>query len=609
MDIFSSFSSNQKMYEFLDRQTDEYLINLRDKFDMAYYNSKKEIISDEKYDLFYYYLVKRIPSEKTRIGHKPHMNKEKLPYWIGSLDKKKDNKTIQKWSEKFLGPYIISEKLDGNSILISFPTIQIYTRGDGFYGSNISNIKKYLTLPDIKEKIYVRGEIILSKKNFEMFKNQYDNPRQMVSGLLHTKQPHEIIKYFDFIAYQMLNSSEKIADQLVELRNMGFNIPNYTHTNYISEEVLSEYLDKFRSQSNYIIDGIVINDDKKYILNTKDNPQNAFAFKRQGHIFQTEVLDIIWEISKNGLLKPTVHVKKVNVGDVDVSYITGNNAKFVVSNGIGRGSIIQIVWEIVPKIVNVVKKTTPNLPTIKYQWNKSQVDFIVDNLEDNYRDFCIKYMTNMANELGILNLGKSTITKLMDSGIDDFYKILTLTPNQMIPIMGEKITEKILGKIKELHHSISLSKFIGVSNSLGSSIGERKVEEILKSYPTFFSDEKLSPRDYRKILENIKGFSTISIEKIIPNIPFTKQLIKKYSFLIENKVSDTEKIYVVFSGFRDNILKKSLEERNYIVSDSISKKVKYLVVRDKKVTTKTEKAKNLGIEIIELDFFLKIINK
>ena len=197
----------------------------------------------------------------------------------------------------------------------------------------------------------------------------------------------------------------------------------------------------------------------------------------------------------------------------------------------------------------------------------------------------------------------------MDSGIDDFYKILTLTPNQMIPIMGEKITEKILGKIKELHHSISLSKFIGVSNSLGSSIGERKVEEILKSYPTFFSDEKLSPRDYRKILENIKGFSTISIEKIIPNIPFTKQLIKKYSFLIENKVSDTEKIYVVFSGFRDNILKKSLEERNYIVSDSISKKVKYLVVRDKKVTTKTEKAKNLGIEIIELDFFLKIINK
>ena len=57
-----------------------------------------------------------------------------------SLDKFKDEKSINRFITKYPGTKILSDKLDGVSAL--FYQDKLYTRGDGEYGTDISNYIK-----------------------------------------------------------------------------------------------------------------------------------------------------------------------------------------------------------------------------------------------------------------------------------------------------------------------------------------------------------------------------------------------------------------------------------------------------------------------------------
>ena len=83
------------------------------------------------------------------------------------MDKIKPNTgKIIKWTQKYNGPYFISEKLDGISALLVYDANsqpKLYTRGNGEYGQNITQLLRYIKVPIIKntESMAVRGELII----------------------------------------------------------------------------------------------------------------------------------------------------------------------------------------------------------------------------------------------------------------------------------------------------------------------------------------------------------------------------------------------------------------------------------------------------------------
>jgi DNA ligase (NAD+) len=66
----------------------------------------------------------------------------------------------------------------------------------------------------------------------------------------------------------------------------------------------------------------------------------------------TEVLKVVWEVSKDGYLKPTVNFEPVNIGGSIIQYATGFNAAWIHENGIGPGAFIDIIrsGDVIPYI-------------------------------------------------------------------------------------------------------------------------------------------------------------------------------------------------------------------------------------------------------------------
>ena len=129
----------------------------------------------------------------------------------------------------------------------------------------------------------------------------------------------------------------------------------------LSNEYLSEILIKWRDEYEYEIDGIIVIDDKLYNRIT-GNPLHAFAFKMiiSEQIAEAKVVNVLWTPSKDGYLKPRVQIEPITLGGVKIEYATGFNAKFIVDNNIGLGSLITIIrsGDVIPHILSVVVHPT-----------------------------------------------------------------------------------------------------------------------------------------------------------------------------------------------------------------------------------------------------------
>ena len=70
----------------------------------------------------------------------------------------------------------------------------------------------------------LRGEFIISKKNFLDFKDKFSNARSMLNGLIIKKNiDEEEISIIDFIAYEYI-SNMKYPSQLKQIKNLGFKL-------------------------------------------------------------------------------------------------------------------------------------------------------------------------------------------------------------------------------------------------------------------------------------------------------------------------------------------------------------------------------------------------
>ena len=105
---------------------------------------------------------------------------------------------------------------------------------------------------------------------------------------------------------------------------MEFKSVNHAICESITNESLSEYLQRRRELSEYEIDGVIITNDREY-SKIKGNPKHSIAFKMvmEDQKAETTVTAIKWNASKDGRLKPIVEFVPITINGVNIQRASG----------------------------------------------------------------------------------------------------------------------------------------------------------------------------------------------------------------------------------------------------------------------------------------------
>jgi NAD-dependent DNA ligase len=579
------------------------------KYDKAYHTMGKPLVSDDEYDLLKQNLEDIDPDNKylTESIGAPPINKMKktLPYPLASLDKKKDSKQIEKWISKYPnGPYTLSDKLDGISALYLPKSNQLFTRGDGLIGSDISHILKYIQhIPTqvTNDVIAVRGELLISKDDWQKIKSVGSNARNVVAGLANAKSPNiEILKHVQFIAYSLLEPVIEHNKSLKMLEKAEFKTVFFEISQNINVETLSEFLIKRKNNSEFEVDGIVASDSSiPYQNNTNKNPEFAFAFKSIITQKSAEVIvkNIVWNVSKDGLYKPTIEFDPVVIDNVVIKKTTGFNAAYIRDNNIGLASRLIIIrsGDVIPYIKEVKTSGTKNLFPEKYVWDENGIDILSETTDNT------KVILHFMKTLEIKHVAQGTIQKLYEAGFDTIIKFVNITKDEIMKIDGfqSKSADNIIESLKNISKA-PIEKIMAGTNIFGRGLGIKKLKSIIDKFPDIIT-KKYSIQD----IQSVDGIGSISAQHFLSHIDEFIIFWNDLNIPMPINTNDNKRIdkTIVFTGFRDKNLQSQIENLGGVVSDTVTNKTKLVIAKSIEDSTKIQKAKKLDIPIILKDDF------
>lgn len=628
-EIISKLNNGNNIDNVLKSLSDDNIINLIEYLDHSYHEVGINLVSDDIFDMIKEYAESK-KILKSSVGSKVKSNSVKLPYHMGSMRKVKegDIKALKNWSNKYKGPYLISDKLDGVSAL--FYKNKLFTRGNGTEGRDISKLIPHINgLKKIKSHdVTVRGEIILSKGNFDELCEKGivkdSNPRNTTAGTVNAKNPNmEIMNHLDFVAYEVLNPRLSAIEQMEFLKHNNF----YTVFHLISDISngnLKNVLTSRKQNSLYEVDGIIITDSSKnYNINEEGNPEFSFAFKMPTSSAEVEVIDVSWNITKDKLLKPKVIFSPVKLNGVNIKQATGFNAKYIVTNNIGVGAILSITrsGDVIPYIQNVIKDANePKLPSkYKYKWGSNNVDFelVVNDDKNVISELKMKELLNTIQKLEIEGLKEATVKKLFNNGFHTIKDILEINVEKLnelkIDSFGEKKIKNIVNAIKTTKENLNCIKIMESSNSFGKGFSKKTLKLIYDKFPNFMNDD-LHVND----LVQINNVGPTTAENFIKNIDEFKKYLSDNSLEVYCKRKPIKKnnsdklnsgkfknFKILFSGGKIKEIEKYVIENGGEIASSISKTVDVLIMKnpDEK-TTKQKFAIDHGIEILSPDNFI-----
>lgn len=594
------------------------------KYPDDYYDKIKDEFLEKYPDHEYKKNVGHIESIKGKIKHKILMGSQKkintfdeLIKWIESNDKKIGT----------VNEYVYSEKLDGLSVSLEYNKgsfVQAVLRGDGEFGDDVtSNVLKIKTFPKkikYQDHIFIRGELILKKKNFELINNSLEdkmsNPRNAVSGIvrrLDGKNSEEI----DFLAYDFsleLNEIEKF----LFLKDQGFETPKYGLLKD-SQEIQKKWEDyekSAREKSEYELDGLIItinNKEKQNELGIIDNrPRYSRAYKFTSLNVLTEIEEINWFVGRTGRITPVAKVKPVSVGGVVVSNVTLHNVKEVIKNNLTINTHIEIkrAGDVIPKFERVISKGKGKVIYPKKCPSCNKETKLEDTFLMCYNKECKvqKYekLLNWVKTLEIKGFGEEIVNQLFEKEkIKTFSDYYLLTEKDLIEMdrMGSKLAQKILKELND-KKEISFGKFIkgiGINN-----IGEKTADLLGEKYTI---ETLLNLKDFNELL-SIDGIGEITARSVLEIQNEEKEIKKllKHIKIIKNEVKGNkfQNQNFCFTGFRNKTLENYIKDNGGKIVSSVSKNLNYLLVADYEMSSsKIETAKKLNLNILTESDFIK----
>jgi DNA ligase (NAD+) len=321
----------------------------------------------------------------------------------------------------------------------------------------------------------------------------------------------------------------------------------------------------------------------------------------------TEVLHVIWEASKDGYLKPTVNFEPVNIGGVIIQYATGFNAAFIHANGLGPGAFIEVIrsGDVIPYIkeVKAPSPTGPAMPTVKWHWNETQVDAVLDNISEN-PDVQKRALLYFAQTLEIGFCGEGNIAKLYEVGVRTPLDLLAVKAAALEGRGFAKASaSKIVGEIDKAAKKATLTQWAVGSGIFGRGVGTKRVEAALEVMP---KDLRGAADLVGKIMEQ-GGWSQESATAFVSHLDEFRKFLTAAG--VEVRVATPAATakpvgaklagqVVLFTGFHPKDLEAAVVAQGGELADTWGKKVTVLVIKDETVVNeKTKKAAAAGIPI------------
>ena len=294
-----------------------------------------------------------------------------------------DNK-IKKWIDVPF-QYVCELKFDGASISLTYVNgklKQALTRGDGSRGDDVTeNIKTIRSLPiklngDFPEEFEIRGEILISKKNFEELnfrkkeinEKPFSNPRNTASSSLRMHDAKEVSsRFLDCFLYHMLGDNLPTKEHLTNLekaKQWGLKVSENTE---LKEDIngVIDYVNYWKVARNHLpfeIDGIVIKvnntDFQEELGSTAKSPRWAISYKFKAEQVSAILQEIIYQVGRTGVITPVAKLEPVQLAGTIVKSASLHNADQIAKLDIRVGDrvFVEKGGDVIPKVVGVELK-------------------------------------------------------------------------------------------------------------------------------------------------------------------------------------------------------------------------------------------------------------
>lgn len=628
----------------------------------AYYTGADEIMSNYEYDKLYNELedlekktgIVLAGSLTQKVGFevKSKLPKVKHATKMLSLDKTKDRQELANslgGQEGFLG-----WKLDGLTIVLSYENgelVSAVTRGNGSIGEDIThNAKFFAGVPQkisYKERLVVRGEALISRKNFEKINAQitnvddkYKNARNLASGSVRqldskiAKERH--VEVVSFTVVEGFDWIKTYTGKLEELRKYGFDIVPYIKVK--PSEVIKgiEYFEDKVEKYKFPTDGLVITiDDIAYgemLGNTAKFPRNSKAFKWKDEPEPTELIDIEWSVGRTGAITPVAIFKPVEIDGTTVQRASVHNVSVMKQLKLGKGDVVNIIKSnmIIPQVVeNLTKSGTCVPPSVcpvcggPTQIQISQQAEVLMCVNPN----CVaKHIGNLSHfverdAMNIDGLSEATLERFVNEGYIKTYRDIYHLSDYEKDIVkldgfGRASYTKLIKAIDK-SRECELPAFI---YALGiNQVGKRTAKDICQGLDYDLGVMLRISEDDLKKLPNIgdkTAYEFVNYMQI--HGPMIIELTKELKFKAMQKINRNSPISgMIFCITGDVYQFKNRKELQALIeslgakaSSSVSAKTNYLINNDiTSNSNKNQTAKKLGIPIISENDFLKMIGR
>ena len=654
----------------------EELINLINYHNEKYYNQDSPEIEDFEYDNLMKELIKleeenpelkRNDSPSNRVGGKPLDKFEQVVHKIPMLSLSnayswEDLKDFDSRVREAAGSdveYVVEFKIDGLSVGLNYNN-GIFesgaTRGNGIVGENITkNLMTIKNIPlniDEKGELTVRGEVYISKKDFEEINKiqeeqdqpLYANPRNLAAGSLRqldskltAKRPLDI---FIFNLEDINSKQFKTHSESLEyLKQLGFHVSPEFKVFKTMDEIIEyiKYWTEHREDLGFGIDGMVIKVNnlaqREQMGYTAKSPRWAIAYKFPAERKETKLLDIVVEVGRTGTITPTAVLEPIRLAGTTVSRATLHNEDYINEKDIKINDtvLVQKAGDIIPQVVEVIKekRTGEEIefkmpeecpvcgePTVRLE-GEAAVKCINISCPAQIRRGIIHFASREAMDID--GLGESIITLLLKQDlIKDISDLYYLKKEQISVLerMGDKSATNLINAINKSKEN-DLWRFI---NGLGIKLIGTKAAKVLASE---FKDLYKLMNATEQELINLEEFGQTMADSVVEFFKEEKNIsvIEKLkeagvnTKLIESDDADIPKIFekmkIVLTGtlptLKRNDAKEMIEKRGGKATSSVSKSTSF-VLAGEEAGSKLTKANDLGIKVIDEEKFLQLID-
>lgn len=552
-------------------------------------------------------------------------------------------------------------KYDGLSISLTYEDgklVRGVTRGDGVHGDDVTaNVKTIRSIPlvlkdgDWPKEFEIRGEILMPWNVFERLNQEreaaeeplFANPRNAASGTLKSQNSALVAsRNLDAYLYYLLGDElpgDGHYENLEKAREWGFKISEGMRKVKTLQEIYDfiDYWDTERKNLPVATDGIVLKVNslrqQRALGYTAKNPRWAIAYKFKAERACTRLNEVTFQVGRTGAVTPVANMEPVQLAGTTVRRATLNNEDFIRSLDLHIGDYVYVEkgGEIIPKIVGVDIEQRPIIA--------QPVTFITHCPECGAK--LVRYEGEAAyycpNDAGcppqikgriehFISRKAMNIDSIGPETVDDFYRhglvrnVADLYDIEVQQINGDGSRQKSAEKIVNGIEASKQVPFERVVFALGIRfVGETTARLLARHFKTIDALAAASLQD----LLDVEGVGEVIAKSVMTYFrnPVTMQIVERlrgYGLQMalseEQMSSATDKLAgksIVISGVfahhsRDEY-KQMIEQNGGKNVGSISGKTSFILAGENMGPAKLQKAEKLGIQIVDEETFLKMI--